>query len=264
LEFRKCDVCGDKEEREIEPKGHSFSEWEVDSDPTCTEKGIEIRKCKYCDEKEEKEIAKLEHTYKLVGFTPATCHSDGERVMVCSTCDSKITTKIEGKHFYRNGKCISCDKGTQIVESKHNYDKNTNEEWTVTKENAQCLKVTFSNETETETKYDLIYIYDGNGKLIGEYSGKTLAGVTLTISGDTVKIKLTSDTSVQKYGFYATVTPESIEGDTDFDGAVNAVDITNVRYLILYTNSAAICDINGDGKANLKDLVRIKKLAVNA
>jgi uncharacterized repeat protein (TIGR02543 family) len=49
--------------------------------------------------------------------------------------------------------------------------------------------------------YDFIYLYDGTGTQIGKYTGKELAGQTITITGDTIKIKLVSDDAITGYGF---------------------------------------------------------------
>ena len=64
------------------------------------------------------------------------------------------------------------------------------------------LKVTFSSDTETEAGYDYIYIYDKDNNQIGDrYEGTNLANKTITVPGNIVKIKLTSDGSMTKYGY---------------------------------------------------------------
>ncbi len=245
---------------EIPALGHTCEEWDVIKEATCTQTGIKVGKCSVCGGKDEKEIAVAPHNYNSIYFNPATCNSGGERVAKCDTCAYKSVTEIKGGHFYKNGKCVTCNIGTEVVESAHTYDANSNYTWIVTKVGADHLSVAFSEETETEEKYDIIYIYDGNDNLIGEYSGKELSGKNINILSDTVKIKLLSDNSFQKYGFYAVVTPKSNEGDINGDGGVNADDILNVRFSILSENSNMIYDINNDGKVNVKDLVKIKKM----
>jgi len=261
-ETRNCIYCDVKEERSVNALGHTYGEWEVTKNPTCSETGIETRICTVCGESKEREVNTIPHSYKFTDFTPATCQSNGERISICVDCNHKQTTVITGSHIYKNGKCLSCDITAEVVESKHNYDRNTNEVWTVTKQNADGLNIVFSSQTETEKNYDFIYIYDKNDNLIGKYSGTELAGKTITVYGDTVKIKLTSDNSSQKYGFYATVTPISenvIAGDTDNNGELDANDILNVRFSILSGKSTAIYDINDDGVVNVKDLVCLKR-----
>ena len=63
------------------------------------------------------------------------------------------------------------------------------------------ISVTFSEETETEEDADFIELYDKDDVLTGRYSGTGLAGKTLTVKGNTVKIRLISDSTLQAYGF---------------------------------------------------------------
>ena len=86
-------------------------------------------------------------------------------------------------------------------ESDHNYANNANKTYAYTVPGAAYLKLTFSAETFAESGYDYIYIYNGSGSQLGKYSGDGLAGKTIQVTGNTVKIKLTSDGSAVKYGF---------------------------------------------------------------
>ena len=69
---------------------------------------------------------------------------------------------------------------------------------------ADSLEITFSSDTETESRRDFIYILDANNNQIKKESGTTLAGKTITVPGNIVKIKLTTDSSVQENGFTVT------------------------------------------------------------
>ena len=84
-------------------------------------------------------------------------------------------------------------------ESAHNYSNNLDETKIFTYPGAESLVITFSSQTSVESNYDYIYVYDGDGNQIAKYTGTTAAGKTLTISGDTFKIRLTSDYSNVKY-----------------------------------------------------------------
>ena len=266
LMHKTCEVCGIKKQKELPATGHTYGEWLIERKPTCTKTGVEVKSCLICGDRQEQSIPIIDHNFNVyldVNFPD--CTQDGRRVIKCSGCSEQKTIETTGNHIYKNGKCTGCDIAEEIIESEHNYTKNTDYTWTVTKENAAQIDVKFSDQTVTEANYDFIYIYDGNDNLIGQYSGTTLAGQTITVSGDTVKIKLTSDSSSQKWGFYATVTPKSIVGDTNGDNTVNALDILNVQDAVLMGIKADAYDVNGDGLVNLIDLVRIKKiLAVKA
>ena len=61
-----------------QPHEHSFGEWTVTTEPTCTEKGVETRTCE-CGESETREVAALGHDYV-----------NGE----CSRCDA-----VKEAHF---------------------------------------------------------------------------------------------------------------------------------------------------------------------
>ena len=95
-------------------------------------------------------------------------------------------------------------KAVNELESVHPYKNNTNEFWQYTVKNAKTLNVTFDTRTEMEEDYDYLYIYDSKNNQIGKYTGKELAGKTLRITGDTVRIKLVSDDGGTAWGFKVT------------------------------------------------------------
>lgn len=66
----------------------------------------------------------------------------------------------------------------------------------------ECVSigVTFLEDTETESGWDYFYIYDTNDNQIAQYSGTELAGQIITVPGNTVKTRLTSDGSVTRNG----------------------------------------------------------------
>ena len=86
-------------------------------------------------------------------------------------------------------------------QSSHDYSNNMDETKTFTYPGAQSLIITFNSQTSVENNYDYIYIYDGEGNQIAKYTGTTAANKTLTILGDSFKIRLTSDYSNVKYGY---------------------------------------------------------------
>lgn len=87
------------------------------------------------------------------------------------------------------------------LESPHNYPSNCADVWTYTLDDAQGLNVTFDAQTEIEAGYDSLVIYDGEGNTVGTYSGTELAGQTIFVPGDTIRIKLISDQAGNKWGF---------------------------------------------------------------
>ncbi|MDE7479486.1 MAG: leucine-rich repeat protein, partial [Lachnospiraceae bacterium] len=93
-----------------------------------------------------------------------------------------------------------CTKYSQL-ESDHNYADNTNKIWMYRYDGAKTLDVTFDDQTAIDEYGDFIYIYDGEGKEIKKATGTELAGQTIRITGDTVKIKLVSNGAVTSWGF---------------------------------------------------------------
>ena len=88
-----------------------------------------------------------------------------------------------------------------LPESDHNYGNRIDVSYSYTNDGASSLVLAFSNSTLTENTHDKIYIYDGADTLFGTYSGSSLAGKTITVSGDTIRIRLTTDGSITRYGF---------------------------------------------------------------
>ena len=86
-------------------------------------------------------------------------------------------------------------------ESSHPYGNNCNDIWQYSVPNADCLSVTFDDRTCIEDGFDYIYIYDVDKNKIGEYTGIELAGRTIEVPGNTVKIKLISDNVGTEWGF---------------------------------------------------------------
>ena len=191
---RHCSVCGGKTDiTSIEANGHSFSEeWTIDIEPTCTEKGSKSRHCSVCDDKTD--ITSIDangHSYgDWVLTSEPTCTQEGTANRICSVCGDE--------QFSFSEKLL--DSST-YPESDHDYGNSISKTYNFSYPNAPALKLTFSASTYTETNWDYIYIYDANGDLYGQYTGSALAGVTITLEGNSFSIKLTSDGSVTEYGF---------------------------------------------------------------
>lgn len=108
--------------------------------------------------------------------------------------------------------------GTNYPESRHNYSNNCDDTWIYTADsNVISLEVTFSSSTRTEST-DYIYLYDGDGTQIGKYFSSQLTGETVTIPGNTLKIRLVTDEDTAYYGFSITdiKAVEQIYSGTDY------------------------------------------------
>ena len=166
-------------------------------------------------------------TYQLVA-TPQPSNAENKEV-VWSTSDEKVATVSENglvtahtkgtanirvtsvavPSVYRECKVTVANNGYIITdidefESPHNYEDNCTDRWIYTDSGASALKLTFADTTEIEDGFDYLYIYNADGSEQGKYTGSSLAGKTVEVSGDTVTIKLVSDDSGNEWGFKVT------------------------------------------------------------
>ena len=97
------------------------------------------------------------------------------------------------------------------LESVHNYENNCSDFWVYTKAGASALDITFNSSTVLEEDFDYLYIFDKENKQVGKYTGTQLAGQTITVSGNTVKIQLVSDDAGNAWGFKVDAITEKVE-----------------------------------------------------
>ena len=143
------------------------------------------------------EIAAVDSTglvtaYKKGTATLTVTAADGSGVS--STC--KVTVNSNSHLAYTASQ----------LESSHPYASNSNDIWVLTAENATYVQVTFDPQTNVESPSDTVYVY-GKNESPGDnnaYTGSELAGKTIRVSGDTIKIQLISDGSLNMWGFKVT------------------------------------------------------------
>jgi fibronectin type 3 domain-containing protein len=126
-----------------------------------------------------------------------TALSKGTAVITASALDGSGVTASRTVTVSCNGQRVGT---VGDLESRHNYLDNTAEFWVYTVPDAKQLRVTFDDSTELADG-DFLYVYGANNTTIGCYTGTVLAGETLTIPGDTVKIKLISNNAGTAWGF---------------------------------------------------------------
>lgn len=133
----------------------------------------------------------------------------------------------------------------QELESGHNYENNFSDYWIYQENGASQLNITFDERTELEEDFDFLYLYAKDGTEIGRYTGTELAGNTVTIPGDTVKIKLVSDGSGTKWGYKVTaVTTGEIKPDVE--SITLSVLSKNMTVGSSFQNTALIMPENAD------------------
>ncbi len=100
---------------------------------------------------------------------------------------------------------IACTEDANVtLQSDHKYLNDTDETQIYTYD-GEChsIDVTFNEQTST-AENDYIYIYDAKDNLIGTYTGDELAGKTINILGNCVKIRLVTDSKGAAYGYKTT------------------------------------------------------------
>ena len=197
------------------------------------------------------------HSFEFIETVQPTCAEDGYDLYRCADCKKETGDNFKTAlgHNYVGWQCERCEES---IESDHPYANDGEKTWIINKPMAKSISVTFSPETFTENDYDFIIIHDKNGNLIGRYSGSALASKTITVQGDTFKIKLVSDFSENYYGFSITNVSYELYGDIDGDENVNLKDLITIARQVanwenLTVNEHAL-DVNGDGVVDLNDV----------
>lgn len=165
----RCDVV--KDISEIQPTGHKFTEWSVNSDATCVEKGQETRSCTVCGYTEYNDIdidadAHLWEDDFTTDKEP-TCTTEGSRSIHCSRCSAtknsetipvanhqygewkitkEVTCTVDGMRVHE---CLNCGKIEEnVITADHIWDNKVtvDEEPTCTDDGSQSIHCTKCDE----------------------------------------------------------------------------------------------------------------------
>ena len=136
-----------------------------------------------------------EHTHSLV-------ESKTEDESASYTyCDTESTDKNDISVDEKNTYATVNVSRELYPESEHPYQNNARHNFAFEYPSAVSLSVTFSDKTQTEDTYDLIYVYNSENRIVGKYSGTELAGKTVHIDGASFRVRFYSDHSKTFYGF---------------------------------------------------------------
>lgn len=119
---------------------------------------------------------------------------------------------------------------TTKFESEHNYANDSDKMWFYKNPYADGIKVTFNSKTYVEEDYDYIFIYDEEGNEVGKYTGDELAGKTISVEGNTVKVRIVSDGQGTGYGFRISKIVETdyvLEKPTDLE--IKSYDYNSIK-----------------------------------
>lgn len=91
--------------------GHSWSDWNVTIQPTCTTSGQQSRTCSVCGESETQTVTASGHSMDSGVITkPAACTEDGVKTYTCAVCGMTNTEAIPalGHNYQANGLVYTC------------------------------------------------------------------------------------------------------------------------------------------------------------
>ncbi|MEE1320972.1 MAG: bacterial Ig-like domain-containing protein [Acutalibacteraceae bacterium] len=233
-----CKVCSARYTVTTIPAlGHSFKNYVSDNNATYYENGTKTAKCERCDKTNtvteyntkiapvsieiitspDKTNYVVGQSLKTEGLTFLARYADGGEATFTNTAVSlsrsftvagkeEITVTYMGCSdsfdVYVHEEERTKISSSLYPESSHNYANNSNETKTFVYEGAEKLELTFSSSTNFENGYDYLYIYYGeNDSYYGRYTYNTLAGKSITINSDRVKLVIKSNSSVTKYGY---------------------------------------------------------------
>jgi hypothetical protein len=84
--FASCNHYTEERTKVLDPcVEHQWTDWEVTTQPTCTEPGEETRTCTVCFQTETRSIKPIPHPYTEEVIAP-TCEEAGEKVYTCPSC----------------------------------------------------------------------------------------------------------------------------------------------------------------------------------
>jgi hypothetical protein len=117
-------------------------------------------------------------------------------LMVCSIMAALPTVAQAPVEVTRTVESYTC-------QSAHPYVNSYDYTWTITKSGATQIRVYFEY-IDTEANYDYVYVLTSSGTQLHKISGAQSAYWSSYATGETIKIRLTSDSSVTKNGFKIT------------------------------------------------------------
>ncbi len=146
-----------------------------------------------------------------------TALGKGTAIVTAAAADGSGASSVCEIAVLNNG--VMAESADQL-ESPHPYDSLCSDFWQYTLSGAEALEVTFDEQTFLETDRDYLVLSDGNRDEAGTYTGADLAGKTVTVPGDTVRLQLVSDGENEEWGFRVSsveagsIQPEDPETET--------------------------------------------------
>jgi MYXO-CTERM domain-containing protein len=125
---------------------------------------------------------------------PDNCGLCGQ---VCDLDHVAVNGCLAGGCVVGLANCASVD---HPLSSPHPYPNSYDETWEIRHPGAGQIRVHFT-ALDVETSYDYVIITDGDGTEIARYTGSVGVVWSDWVRGDTIRVRLTSDSIVQDFGF---------------------------------------------------------------
>ncbi len=150
-------------------------------------------------------------------ITPHTVITDNsaENTVATYTNDDNTDDSVLAGSTIVN--CASLDE----LQSEHPYAENSDITYVYTDTNCNNLKITFSLDTYFGLGNTYLTIYDGDDNQVDTSRSHDLAGISVYVPGNTVKLRFRSDNSMSYYGFKVASVENAdkmpTQGDPEYD-----------------------------------------------
>lgn len=186
---------------------HTYGDWVVTTEATCTAAGVETRTCSKCGATETQDIAALGHTEVTDEGYAATCTkkglTDGSH---CSVCNTELLAQEEIPalgHNYVDGVCTRCgESNPNDKDDPENYTEGM--EYREVYDNGTLIGYALSSMgSATETKIVIPSTYHGLPVVrIGGYTEDELEEIGDSLFREYDSGKLTYEEYSQQWEFY--------------------------------------------------------------
>ena len=275
--LRQCSRCRFSERLDVVPAlGHSFGEWGVTANPTCTAKGAEKRTCATCGHGETREIPALGHAYDSA-VTPPGCTSEGYTTHTCSRCGNTYTDSKVGAtgHSFGAWEIVTAPGCTTEGQEQHSCTVCGYSEArvvTATGHNhvAEVIAPTCTAAGKTihtcacGDSYEDSYV-PASGHSGGEATCRSMAKCAScgTYYGSRDPEKHAGGTKVLGR-VEPTETAEGYSGDTYCKGCDKKLSDGEILPVLPPAEKCRYGDVNHDGRINVTDAVMVMKHRANA
>ena len=94
--YRTCRHCGYEQTESIKKTKHDYGKWKTTREATCSREGERVRKCKVCDHEDKQKLERLPHTFGAwTVLQPASCTETGSREHTCKVCGETVRATID-------------------------------------------------------------------------------------------------------------------------------------------------------------------------